>query len=261
MPFCKKCGSELESSDAFCPMCGEKNDLTVSSSAPAVNVVNQPQPVQPAPVKQEPSVKAPKTAKKKRTPLIIILCVGIPLIIGAVVTIILITNNQKAKSDESYYPDINKYYSENAEIKSVDSVKKSKSNLSEKEVTALLKERGFTDYPVVSSYSIDGEYADPEIISENSSKQHPVYETYYVTSKNELWVITVMDGEITASPSTYNVNNSDSVPVLVSEKEEIVGYDSRANKFYRTIPKATTLRVRIIERIDAKTLESIKLEG
>ena len=264
MPFCKKCGSELESSDAFCPMCGEKNDLTVSSSAPAVNVVNQiPRPVQPAPAKQEPSTQEPKTAKKNRTPIIIGLCAVVLALIGsAIFVVVKVIGKKNATPKIEYeYNNAYKYFEENAEQRERIPVDKSKNISAGKDVVSVLKERGFSDFPVTADYSMDGKLEESKIVSDTSSEKHPVYETHYVTSKNEVWVISVMDGTITAYPSSYNMEHGENVPYIISESKEIVSYDISTNSFYRTVPKDSVLRVRVVDRIDAKTLESINLEG
>ena len=154
-----------------------------------------------------------------------------------------------------------RYSEERAEIISVTPVKKSKYTLSEKDVVEEFEARGFTQYPVTTGYSYDGKYSDPVKISGSSTAKHPIYETYYVTSKNEIWVITALDGMILATPSSYNINNAGKVPVLVSESQEIASYDSTTNSIYLTMPKPEAVTVKVIDRIDAKAIESLSLEG
>lgn len=152
------------------------------------------------------------------------------------------------------------YFEERAEIISVIPVKDSPNTLSEQQVVQELKSRGFQEYPVISRYSFDGEFGDRITASESSSDKHPIYETYFVTSKNELWVITSIDGTVTAYPSSYNLSHADQVPIEISESEQIASYDSFTNSVYITKPKSSVLNVRIVEKIDAETLESINLE-
>ena len=47
---------------------------------------------------------------------------------------------------------------------------------------------------------------------------------------------------------------------MVSETEEIASYDSTTNSIYLSIPHEDALDVRIVERIDASTIESLDLE-
>lgn len=161
---------------------------------------------------------------------------------------------------ETLKPDIEAYFEENSEIISVVSVKESPNTLSEKEAVEELKNRGFTEYPVFTNYNYDGEYNDASSVSETSDDKHPIYQTYFVTSKNELWVITSIDGTVSASPSSYNLAHADQVLVQVAEAEQIASYDCFSNSVYITIPKSTALDVRIVDRIDADTLESLDLE-
>lgn len=197
---------------------------------------------------------------KKKTPLIIILCViGVALLGGGIFAAIKLAGSRQEFRVEDR--DVQKYFEERAEIISVTPVKKSKYTLTEKDVMDEFEARGFTQYPVTTSYSYDGKYADPVKISSSSSDKHPIYETYYVTSKNEIWVITALDGMILATPSTYNVSNTGKVPVLISESEEIASYDSTTNSIYLTKPKAEAVDVRVVKRIDAQAIESMRLEA
>lgn len=156
--------------------------------------------------------------------------------------------------------DVQKYFEERAEVISVTPVKDSKNTLSEKDVVNELRERGFSDCSITTCYSVDGSFIEAAEVSSGSSDTHPIYDIYYVTSKNELWVITVIDGMFFAYPSSYNLEHLDKVPVEFSETKEIASYDGSTNSIYLTIPKETVLDVRVIDKIDAKTLESINLE-
>ncbi|MBO4477091.1 MAG: hypothetical protein J5757_02055 [Lachnospiraceae bacterium] len=156
--------------------------------------------------------------------------------------------------------DVQKYFEERAEVISITPVKDSKNTLSEKDVVNELRERGFSDCSIMTCYSVDGSFIEAAEVSSGSSETHPIYDIYYVTSKNELWVITVIDGLFFAYPSSYNLEHMDKVPVEFSETRQIASYDSSTNSIYLTIPKETVLDVRVIDKIDAKTLESINLE-
>lgn len=196
---------------------------------------------------------------KKKLPLIIVLCVvGIALLGGGIFAIVKLTGNKPFKVEDR---DVKKYFEECAEIISVTPVKKSKYTLAEKDVVEALKARGFTQYSITTNYTYDGKYGDTAAVNGESSSKHPKYETYYVTSKNELWVITVIDRIITAYPSSYNNAHLGNVPILISETKEIASYDNTTNSIYLTIPKAEAVDVRIVDKIDAKTIESMKLEG
>lgn len=199
--------------------------------------------------------------KKKKLPLIIILCaVGAAIIAGAVFAIVKLTGKQKEFRVEDR--NVREYIEERAEIISVTPVKKSKNTLNEKDVVEELKKRGFTQYAITTNYSYDGKYGDSAEAADNSTAKHPKYETYYVTAKKKLWVITVIDGIITATPSTYNYQNAGKkIPVLVSETEEIASYDNTTNSIYLTKPKAEAIDLRVVDRIDAQTIESFKMGG
>ena len=198
--------------------------------------------------------------KKNKWVIFLIICSVIALLlVGASFYFKFFKNNAGAPQIKT--PDVKKYFEENAEVISVTPVKKAKNTLSEKSLYEELKRRGFDKFPVTTNYSMDGAFKSKQEISSASEDKHPIYETYYRTSRNMLWSITIIDGNITAYPSSYNIEHSDKVPCIVSETEEIVSYDSSTNSFYTTKPKKSVLNVRVVGRIDARTLETIDLEG
>ena len=170
-----------------------------------------------------------------------------------------ISNNEYLKDIE--FPDVEAYFAERAEIVSVTSAKTSKNVLSEQEAVKMLRERGFTEYPVSSYYTIKGDYEEIDSVSEDSSALHPMYSTYYLSSDNVYWVISLIDDRLIASPSSYNLGHMDRVPIEVSETKEIVSYDFSTNSFYLTIPYESAMEVRVVDKIDAETLDSMKLEN
>lgn len=159
------------------------------------------------------------------------------------------------------YPDVEAYFAERAEIVSVTSAKKSKNALTEQEAVEMMRERGFTEYPVSTDYTINGGYEEIVSVSEDSSTIHPMYRTYYLSSDNVYWVITLIDDKMIATPSSYNLGHMDRVPIEVSETKEIVSYDFSTNSFYSTIPFESAMDVRVVDKIDADTLESMELES
>ena len=263
MPYCDKCGNKLDDSAMFCDKCGARVDDELIVATPAS--VDQPLVGDQKPQTQIDKTATKKTSKdanKKRLPLVITLCiVGAAIIGGGVFAAVKLLGNKKSSNAIVETIDVRKYFEENADIKDVSAVRKSKNNYSEKEIISELEGRGFNAFPITTKYSIDGKFVGSKEASNSSTEMHPIYETYYSTPNGYMWIITVVDGTITAYPSTYNLDHVERTPVLVSESEEIVSYDSSTNSFYRTVPKNTTMIVRVVDRIDDKTLESLKLEG
>lgn len=206
-------------------------------------------------------------SKKNRGPsIIVILILGLTLTGSGIFVVLKILESRKptVKPASQYMKEnfnVKEYFEENSVIKSVASADKSSKPVSEIDAIAELRDRGFKDYPVTTNYSIKGEYTSSQSISDTSAKKHPVYETYYVTSKDEVWIITMIDGTVMATPSSYNVEHNEKVAIVVSESNEIVSYDGNTNSFYRTIPNSSVLDVRVVGKIDAGTLETMDLEG
>ena len=71
----------------------------------------------------------------------------------------------------------------------------------EKESIGLFTDRGFTEYPITTNYSMDGKYSDEKEIEESSSEKHPMFTTYYVCESGDLWTIELVNGCSTAYAS------------------------------------------------------------
>ena len=130
--------------------------------------------------------------------------------------------------------------------------------MNEGDVVKMLSERGFLQFPVTSSYTMDGELTDEEEISEGSEEKHPFYETYFRTDSGEIWSIVLIRDAVIAIPLTYLVESGAKIPVFLSEKETVMSYDSISDQFYETIPLESEATVIRVERIDANTLNSWK---
>lgn len=153
------------------------------------------------------------------------------------------------------------YYWDNAEeVISVMDVNESENVPTETEVTEILKERGFADYPITCEYAMDGTYNDEDETTEGSIEKHPMYETYYVSAAGEAWIVSVINGQIIANPISFNLESELESQILISETERIISYNDESNKFYETIPKKSAVIVKTVERIDAKTLDRLTIE-
>lgn len=157
-------------------------------------------------------------------------------------------------------PDADSYYEQNSEVIDVVDAQNSGDVLTEAETYTTLTDRGFTQFSITSSYSMDGGYYDAENVEDAGSAKHPIYETYYVTSDGNIWTIFMINGVTMANPVSYNLQSHRGVQVIVSESETIMSYDSTTNKFYETIPDKTALLVVTVGKIDAAFLETLTVE-
>lgn len=195
--------------------------------------------------------------KKKH---IIILIAGI-LVIGIGVTVALLLLNNGNSEELIIDPiDAEKYYKENSNIVSITNATDSEDVTSEKDTVILLNDRGFKEYPVTTNYSIDGEYYESKTIDESSSEAHPIYTTYYLAANDVLWGVSLINGNITAYPVSYNLDEQLDTPCLIVETDTIVSYDSVSNKFFETEPDSSELNLKKIPRIDTSALDNYKLE-
>lgn len=155
--------------------------------------------------------------------------------------------------------DADEYYWGTSEVLEVIDAEKSENVLTEAEIKVSLEGRGFTQHPVTYNCSIQGEYLGDIEVVENSPKTHPVYQTYYVSSSGEVWSIYVINDGIMAYPVSYMLESVPSIEILVSESNEVTGYDPETNKFYINIPFESTSRIIVVNRIDAETLDKLTI--
>ena len=152
------------------------------------------------------------------------------------------------------------YYWSNSIVIDVINVSESSEVLTEAEAVALLRAKGFTDYPVVYYYSMDGEFCGETEASPNSSDYHPMYQTYYLSDSGDGWSIFIENGKVFANPVSFNLESDLSAQVLFSESNTLTSYDSESDKFYVTIPYASTVILKMVETTDAETLDKLTME-
>lgn len=155
--------------------------------------------------------------------------------------------------------EVEEYYKKNAEIIDVFDVTP-KETLSESEVTKLLNQKGFTDYPLIYNYSLSGDYNNDQEGDPSSEVKHPMYGTYYASNTGELWYITVVGKELYATPLSYNISENMSVQTIISSSDWIMGYDDEEDRFFKVIMKNTALIVKVVDKIDAETLDKLTTE-
>ena len=205
-----------------------------------------------------------KTKKKKliimAVSIIAIICIGI-------VVLLLIMNNSKSESDPGITDfnaqpiDADTYFNDNGDVISTINANDSPDVTTERESFDIFTDRGFTDFPISTYYSMDGSYFDEKEIDNSSSETHPMYVTYYVNSSGDLWTIELINGCITAYPVSYIESSELGVPIIISETDTIVSYDGVSNKFFETIPNKSSLIIKKIDRIDSNSLDELTKEG
>ena len=151
------------------------------------------------------------------------------------------------------------YYMENAEVIEIINVNDSEEVLPETEAISLLEERGFFDCPVTYDYTIGGTY-EPGEGKDNSAVKHPMYNTYYINKNNEAWTIYVINGSVFAYPASFNLESTLGVELIVSESETLISYDGDKNQFIVTKPNETGAIVRVVDKINAETLDMLTIE-
>lgn len=156
------------------------------------------------------------------------------------------------------YEDMEEYYKQNATIIKKYSADEAKEMLTEQQAIEELHKRGFDQFEITYDYKADGEYVgDAEVTG--SKEQRPMYQTYYSSLVNEeVWYIIMINGFITASPAYFNSKLY--VPVILSETESILGYDSDTNTFFEIIPNETIAKLKVVNKINAETLDSFTNE-
>lgn len=152
------------------------------------------------------------------------------------------------------------YFHENSQVINAIDANESEDTLTEAESFSTFRERGFADYPITTEYSADGNFNDATEISSSSSAKHPMYQTYYVSDSDEFWIVSLIGGDIVANPVSYNMQSGSETQLIVSESEIIMSYDSGTNTYYKTVPNDSALIVRVVDKIDADTLDTLTIE-
>lgn len=265
--FCRNCGSKRDKKTGLCPKCD------------AEKIKNSK--------RNRSNISGTRSRKKKNSKLkwILIFLIGIVMIGGILWTVIqftcidFVTNllgipNEKIEGSiryeetegesgmESYEvipPDAEDFFSQNSKIISSYSAKTSSDVSTEEDTYVMLEERGFSQYSIITEYSMDGNYSSATEIDRLSEEKHPIYQTDYVSGENELWTVFVINGSIMANPVSFNFQSDLPVQVIISEKDTIMSYDSTTNMFFETIPDKSALIVLQIDKIDAKMLDSLTI--
>lgn len=167
---------------------------------------------------------------------------------------------QSQSSDGSVQAvDAEAYLNEVGEVLNRISVEESETVSTGAETVRNMDERGFTQYPITSNYSINGDYINAEI-TENTAEKNPSYETFYVTKQGYVWSIMDINGAIMAIPVTFNMEYAKTVPVVFTETGTVMSYDSVTNSFFEVIPDSSVMIVKKISRIDSEVIEQMTLE-
>lgn len=163
--------------------------------------------------------------------------------------------SENKKNDDT----VEDYYNKNSEIIKKYNVIESETIQNETQISQDITQRGFDINQTTCDYSIDGTYLGTQNISDSQEK-HPMYETIYVSSNGDIWNVISINGYIIANPVSYNMNSDLNRQTILSESETIIGYDSENNIFYETIPEDSELIVKIVDVINAETLDALTEE-
>ncbi len=153
------------------------------------------------------------------------------------------------------------YYTQKSTVLETIDASASSEILTEAEAISLLHDRGFNQYPVKYSYSLDGIYRGETVAEETSNNRHPTYQTNYLSDTGILWTIHIVSGQIFASPVLLSLDDPFGKPILFSESSTLISYDNTTNKFFMTIPHEDTAIVRVVAKIDNTTLNNLTGEG
>lgn len=281
--YCKKCGCKIPDGSEFCPKCGESQGVPHPSPRKDYrDSLKDPEPSKKKP-RKNPFAKFIKVVK---TVAIVLVVVLLAVLITDYFDIVdykgMIDRNRKIQerkreedldrrisesiheiiSEPNETPDQNaaQYFEErSSEIAAVKPASDSKMIETENEVSYDLSSRGIDQFEITSDYDKEGNYNETTA-DESSNESHPLYRTYYVNKKNEMWQIYSINGQVVAEPLSYDLESQRSARILFSEKDTVTSYDSETNSFYETVPKEEELILIKVVRIDADLMEKYTKE-
>ncbi len=158
-------------------------------------------------------------------------------------------------------PDADQYFNEIATVVSKSDAFGSPNVRTESQVYNDFYQRGLANQDITYEYMMNGDLDEKRTISRYSSLNHPVYQTYYTTANNDLWLIVEINGAIMATPVSYNATLESGAIIMLSETDTMTSYDSTTNQFYVIKPKASEIDLKTVGTINAETLENYQLGG
>lgn len=168
-------------------------------------------------------------------------------------------NNQITSQAETMtYPelDADEYYNDNSEkIIDVKKADEYADTITGAEAVKMMNDRGFTQSPLKYYFNVSGDYLGECEATESTDVKAPVYQTYYITENEEIWMIYVSGSSVTAFPLSFNGTSEDGTELILSETEELVSYFDNSNTYYVTIPKKSVVKVAVVDEINAKAFE------
>lgn len=172
-------------------------------------------------------------------------------------------SQSESSSDEDEIPDPEEKIRENADayygyytdVVSVSPADKS-SAPSGKEIVKELCNRGFDTDSVITNYDQDGSLSEENTyITDQTTEKYPLYKFRYTSESDVLWTVYVINGNYYAWPAIYNLESEREIPIIISETENIVSFDSTTNRYYETKPHKDVINVIKIDKIDKVTLD------
>lgn len=119
--------------------------------------------------------------------------------------------------------------------------------------------RGFDANNVYAELNEEGEFGGRRTISQYSEDIHPIYCLSYISPNAEIWRVCLYQDQMVAYPYSYEVNggNAYGTETIISESEELSFYNSSKNEFEIRKPKKDEAEVKVVNRVDSKTLNSL----
>ncbi|MBE6719825.1 MAG: zinc ribbon domain-containing protein [Ruminococcaceae bacterium] len=284
---CYNCNRDYDDNASFCPYCGAPNYNKAQQ--------NNPQQVSPAPQQKKPK-EPKKTQRVLTKIILILTATFIILTTALVLLIHFdiidspftehhtkssssqseqseeTDKGENAKDDEkaetTTYVDTHKaedfqvdpknaddFFGDNADIKSKIKADESKTIQTGAEAYKDLTGRGFKQSDITALYTADGKTSG-SAVSASDSKKYPMYQTYYRSANNDIWLIISVNGRVMAYPMSYNFEeNDEGVAIYVSEKDTMTSFDNVTATFYETVPNDNVVKLIKIKKITSKALD------
>ena len=141
-------------------------------------------------------------------------------------------------------------YEAMGDIVSFDPLEESKNNLTEAEIIALFKEKGFETDRIEYFHSESGEEIEGGYADENSDAVHPMYYVNYA-DPNGVWDIYYANGTMYATSWNATINNHSG---YVTDKGYISPYIEKYKGFISIIPDTD---IKTIDEISAETINGL----
>lgn len=172
-----------------------------------------------------------------------------------------INSSKKEESEAEVSFSAYDYYNESSEeIVSIENADSYEGTITASDAFTLAEEKGFDQSELTYAFDVNGKYLGETEAADGSDDKAPLYQTMYFTENNEVWTVYFIGDAVYACPISYLYSAKLDHEIIFSESDTLMSYDDSENKYYTTVPKESVVKLVVVDKINADTLEKYTAE-